>query len=294
MEKAKLDFKLRRESAQVLTVFFIDIKGFSSKAHGAQAIDLMNLVQGFQEISHTTIRRLKGQVIKTLGDGLMAVFKHPLNAALAALDIQRQIREYNEFKVEDERFQARIGLDTGQVIRKEGDAYGNTVNVASRMENLAQPGDIYLTQVTYEEIKEHVRCTHLGTLEVKGIEGGVVTYSAQEPLIDIDKVSTEQDAVKESTAAGAEKGAVLNLKESMFSPEFALPAGAQQSTMLAALADLFKDLSKAVEDISENYHDDYLFKRYLQDKWEEILDKAIREQQGEKSATATDTATATV
>jgi class 3 adenylate cyclase len=258
MEKAKLDFKLRRESAQVLTVFFIDISGFTTKTLKAKAIDMMTLVQGFEKITLPTIERLKGSVIKTMGDGLLAVFKHPLNAALAALEIQRQVREYNEFKMEEERFYVRIGLNTGRVIRKEEDIFGDTVNVASRMESKADPGDIYLTQSTYDEIKEYVRCTHMGALEVKGVAGGVVAYSAQEPLIDIDKVVSEPGAAAESVAAGADAGSLLNLKESMFEPDFALPheAHGENSTLLASLVDLFEDLSGAVEHISENYHED--------------------------------------
>jgi class 3 adenylate cyclase len=274
MQRAKLDFKLRRESEQILTIFFIDIVQFTRKTLGAEAIDLMTLIQNFEKIALSTIDRLNGSVVKKMGDGLLAVFKHPLNAVLAALEIQRQIAEHNEFKMEEERFYVRIGLNTGRVLRKEEDVIGDTVNVASRMENLAQPGDIYLTQATYEEIKEHVRCTHLGTLEVKGVEEGVVAYSAQEPLIDLDKVSTEPRVVKEAVSGGAEKGAVLNLKESMFRPEFILPEDRENNELLLPLVELFEDLSRAVEDISENYHDDYVFKRYLQDKWNEILKSA--------------------
>jgi|GEM_PF-1643630 len=289
MERAKLDFKLRRESEQILTVVFIDIVQFTRKTLGAEAIDLMTLIQNFEKIALSAIERLKGSVVKKMGDGLLAVFKHPLNAALASLEIQRRIDEYNEFKMEEERFHVRIGLNTGRVLRKEEDVIGDTVNVASRMENLAQPGDIYLTQTTYEEIKEYVRCTHLGTLEVKGVEGGVTAYSAQEPLIDIDKVSAEPKVVQEATAGRAEKGAVLNLKESMFKPEFNLPVelSPQNSTLLGSLVQLFEDLSKAMEDISENYHDDYLFKRYLQDKWNEVLQNARPEDQTLPTDTAT-------
>jgi hypothetical protein len=126
-------------------------------------------------------------------------------------------------KMETERFHVRIGMDTGRVLRKEGDVFGNTVNVASRMETQAPPGDIYLTQDTHEKIKEHVRCTHLGTLEVKGVTGGVVAYSAQEPLIDIDKIISEPKVVQETAAGIAEAGSLLNLHESMFQPEFSPP-----------------------------------------------------------------------
>jgi class 3 adenylate cyclase len=287
MQKAKLDFKLRRESAQTLTVFFIDIVQFTKKAHGAEAIDLMTLVQGFEKVTVPTIDRLNGSVVKKMGDGLLAVFKHPLNAALAALEIQRQINEHNEFKVEEERFYVRIGLNTGRVIRKEGDVYGDTVNVASRMETKAQPGDIYLTQATYEEIKEYIRCTQLGQLEVKGVAGGIIAYSAQEPLIDINKFISAPQVAQGAVAAGKDAGSLLNLKESMFKPEFVLPADGADNELLSSLVELFEDLSKAVEKISENYHNDYIFKRYLQDKWNEVLQNAKPEEDGAPPVEAT-------
>jgi class 3 adenylate cyclase len=274
MQRAKLDFKLRRESEQVLTVFFIDIVQFTKKTLDAEAIDLMTLVQGFEEITLPTIENLNGTVVKTMGDGLLAVFKHPLNAALAALEIQRQVREHNELKMEDERFYVRIGLNTGRVIRKEGDVYGDTVNVASRMENLADPGDIYLTHSTHAEIKEYIRCTELGQLEVKGVAGGVAAYSAQEPLIDIEKFVSESKAPQDTVAAGKDAGSLLNLQESMFKPQFTVPDEEANTELLAPLAELFEDLSRAVEKLSENYHDDYVFKRYLQEKWNELLENA--------------------
>jgi hypothetical protein len=150
------------------------------------------------------------------------------------------------------------------------------VNVASRMENLADPGDIYLTQATYEEIKEYVRCTQLGQLEVKGVAGGIVAYSAQEPLIDIDKFVSEPKVSKDVVAGAKDTGSLLNLQESMFKPRFDLPGepDAQGNNLLASLVEVFEDLSTAVEKISENYHNDYIFKRYLQDKWNEILESS--------------------
>ena len=276
LEKAKLDFKLRRQSAQVLTVFFIDIYDFTRKTLDAEAIDLMALVRGFETITLPAIERFKGTVIKTMGDGLLAVFKHPLNAALASLDIQQNIKEHNAFKMEAERIEVRIGLNTGRVIRQEGDVFGDTVNVASRMEKLAEPGDIYLTQDTYEEIKEYIRCTQLGQLEVKGVAGGIVAYSAREALIDVEKFVSEPQVPQKQTAGTSDTGSLANLKESMFKPEFVLPdqMKAGEDRLLASLVALFEDLSKAVEDLSENYHDDYVFKRYLQDKWNELLDSA--------------------
>ena len=72
----------------------------------------------------------------------------------------------------------------------------------------------------------------------------------------------------------------------MFKPEFVFPDGmnAEEGTVMASLAELFNDLSAAVEKISGNYHEDYLFKRYLQDKWNEILGSS--EPNGEQSPPA--------
>jgi class 3 adenylate cyclase/HEAT repeat protein len=275
MEKAKLDFKLRRENAQVLTVFFTDIVRFTEKISEAKAtaLDLMELIQGFEGITLPTIDRFKGTVIKKMGDGLLAVFKHPLNAAIAALEIQKQIKAYNEFRMEEERFFVRIGLNTGRVIRKEGDIFGDTVNVASRMETSASPGDIYLTQDTFDEIKEYIRCTELGPLQLKGKAEAITAYSAQEILIDIDKIISESQVSEKTARSGSDAGSLLNLKESMFKPEFVVPDNAKrkEELLFSALLDLFEDLSGAVEKLSEDYHDEYIFKHYLHVKWNEIV-----------------------
>ena len=292
MEKAKLDFKLRRENAQILTVFFTDIVRFTEKTSKAKATDLMELIQGFEGITLPTIDRLKGTVIKKMGDGLLAVFKHPLNAAIAALEIQKQIQAYNEFRMEEERFYVRIGLNTGRVIRKEGDIFGDTVNVASRMETSATPGDIYLTQNTYDEIKEYIRCTQLGPLQVKGKAEAITAYSAQEILIDIDKIISESHVGEESAPSGSDAGSLLNLKESMFKPEFTVPTDTKrkENLLLSGLMGLFEDLSKAVENLSEDYHEEYIFKHYLQEKWNETL-KSIGQGEDDTPPAAT---TATV
>ena len=102
-------------------------------------------------------------------------------------------------------------------------------------------------------------------------------------------MSSDSKVVKEAAPGGAEKGAVLNLKESMFKPEFILSEelSPQDSPLLASLVELFEDLSKVMEDISENYHDDYVFKRYLQDKWNEVLQNAKTEDQVPPADTAT-------
>jgi class 3 adenylate cyclase len=268
---AKVEFKFRRENAQRLTVFFADMVGFTGKG-SIETVRMMKLIQAFEEITLPLIEALKGTLIKTMGDGLLAVFKHPLNATIAALRIQKTIEEYNQFRVEQERFRVRVGLNTGDVIRKGADVFGDTVNVASRMETSASPGEVLLTQTTFDEIKEFIRCTHLGPMQVKGKTEPIAAYSAEEILIDVDKVVAEGQTDAGAAASTAEGGSLANLKESMFTPEFDAGAVAGLSEGLGrTLASVFQDMSKQLEGVAQDYHEEYLFKRYLQEKWNQLV-----------------------
>ena len=274
IEQAKLDFKFRRENAQVLTVFFTDMVDFTGTSARTAAVNLIKLIGAFEGITLPAIAALRGTLVKKMGDGLLAVFKHPLNAAVAAVLIQKKIREYNQIRTDAEKFNVRIGLNTGMVIRKDSDVFGDTVNVAARMQTSASPGDIQLTQATYEEIKEYVRCTRLGDLQLKGKADPVTAYSADEVLIDVNQLLSEaREGSPQAAAPGARN--LGNLKESMFQPDFKAPDGGARPSLedrqLRSLQGLFKDFARAAEDLSKDYHEEYVFKRYLQEKWRELF-----------------------
>ncbi|MBA7626462.1 hypothetical protein ES703_33911 [subsurface metagenome] len=273
IEHAKLEFKFKRENSQILTVFFIDIVSYTEKSSTADTSTLIKLIQAFEEIAIPTITNLKGTLVKKMGDGLMVTFKHPLNAALAALTIQKKIQDYNQYRVEEEKFNVRIGLNTGLVIRKDGDIYGDTVNIAKRMETSANPGDTLLTPSTFEEIKEYVRCTRLGEIQVKGKPEAITTYSAEKIMVDIKQILSESKAAPVETSIKAETSSLVKLHESIFNPEFKIAENLQQRNedILASLQSLFQDMTRAAEDIARDYHEEYVFKQYLQSKWNEMM-----------------------
>jgi hypothetical protein len=129
------------------------------------------------------------------------------------------------------------------------------------METAAAPGETFLTDATYQEIRDYVRCTELGRIEVKGIEGGVPAYSAQELIADPAKVI---DAAPEQ---GLQK-----LKESIFVPSFKIPANAQaEKGLTLLLQEIFSEISRAIEELAADYHDEYEFKKYLQEKWNALM-----------------------
>ncbi|RKX86588.1 MAG: hypothetical protein DRP57_01250, partial [Spirochaetes bacterium] len=228
--------------------------------------------KNFEDITLPVIKNFKGTLIKKMGDGLLAVFKHPLNAVLASLSIQKKIAEYNEFKLDEERFHARIGLNTGLVIRKDNDIYGDVVNVASRMETSANPGDILLTQSTYEEIKNYIQCTKLGNIQVKGKKEPIPAYSAEKVIVDINSLLKRGAVSGQTEMKSSTNDPITRLKESVFTPKYTIPPNLTEGRQVAEnLEQIFYDLTGAIEEIARDYHEEYVFKKYLQSKWEELL-----------------------
>jgi class 3 adenylate cyclase len=273
--RAKSEFRFRRENAQVLTVLFIDVVGYTERTAASDTTSLLGLIQAFEETVYPQIEAYDGRIIKKMGDGALSVFKHPLKAALAALAIQARIRAYNEFRVEREKLLVRTGLNTGLVIRKGGDVYGDVVNVAARMQASANPGEILLTHDTYGEIRDHVVCTPLGGIQVKGKKEPIMAYVATEVLGGAEGLLGSLDA-------GTEKQlAELNLTETIVEPSYVFPSGTVVETAMArALVGAFQDITRASEELTRDYHEENAFKRYLQEKWDELVRRINRDARG--------------
>ncbi|MGO9310590.1 MAG: adenylate/guanylate cyclase domain-containing protein, partial [Spirochaetia bacterium] len=259
--QAKLEFKHRRESTQILTVFYIDIVDYTGKSEGLQPTDMMKVIKAFEDIVGSAIDEYQGRIVKKMGDGILAYFKSPVGATVAALTVQKKLAEYSAMRVGLEKIQARIGLNTGSVIRKGKDIFGPVVNVAARMQSTAGNGEVFLTDATYQKIHEYVRCTKLGPITVKGIDKAINAYSAQELIADPAKV------VGDSLEPGLQK-----LKESIFVPVFTIPAGAAAENRIPSLLkDIFTEISRAIEELAADYQDEYEFKKYLQDRWNALM-----------------------
>lgn len=269
-ERAKSEFRFRRENAQVLTVFFVDMVGYTERTAASDTTSLLSLIQAFEDIVLPQLDAYDGRVVKKMGDGVLAAFKHPLKAALASVAVQARIRAHNEFRVEKEKLLVRIGLNTGLVVRKGGDVYGDVVNVAARMQAAANPGEILLTHATYSEIRDHVVCTPLGGIQVKGKKEPIMAYSATEVLGGSEGMMGSLDAGTERQLAE------LNLTETIVRPAFVFPAGAPvQERVGRTLSGIFEDITRAAEELTRDYHEENAFKRYLQEKWDELVHRII-------------------
>jgi class 3 adenylate cyclase/tetratricopeptide (TPR) repeat protein len=178
-----------------VTVLFADAVGFTPISERLDEEEVYDLMQGCLARMMDAVHRYEGTITQFIGDGVMALFGAPIahedsarRAVAAALEMQKSLDDYaaevkNRHAVEC-RF--RVGLNTGPVVvGKISDnldmdytALGDAVNLAARMEQLAEPGTVHLSENTYRAVQDYFECETLGALTVKGKAEPVVAYRA--------------------------------------------------------------------------------------------------------------------
>src|SRR5712672_383464 len=119
-----------------------------------------------------------GRLVKTTGDGFIAIFDSPVEAVRCGIVIQQQMVGRNASLPRQHWIEYRIGINLGDVIIEAGDVYGDGVNIASRLEGIADPGQVYISGGIYEQIKHKLVCGYesLGDRKVKNITDPVSVY----------------------------------------------------------------------------------------------------------------------
>jgi len=119
-----------------------------------------------------------GKLVKTTGDGFIAIFDSPVEAVRCGIVIQQQMLGRNASVPKDHWIEYRIGVNLGDVIIEASDVYGDGVNIAARLEGIADPGQVYISGAIYEQIKYKLICGYesLGDRKVKNIADPVRVY----------------------------------------------------------------------------------------------------------------------
>ncbi len=139
------------EQRRLAAIMFTDIAGFSRQMGANEARTLRRLAVHNQIIQQATTAH-QGTVIKTIGDAFLVDFPSVVNAVQSAQQIQAQFRAHNAEKESAEQLHVRIGIHLGDIVQQDGDVFGDGVNVASRLQGLAEPGTICISQVVYNEV----------------------------------------------------------------------------------------------------------------------------------------------
>lgn len=125
----------------------------------------------FNELIEPTVAGFKGRIVKTIGDGLLAEFASVVDAVQCAVEIQKGMSERNAGEAGDRRMDFRIGVNLGDIIIEGDDIHGDGVNVASRLEGLADPGGICISRAARDQIRDKLgyHLEDMGEVEVKNI-----------------------------------------------------------------------------------------------------------------------------
>src|SRR5262249_43618376 len=132
-----------------------------------------------KELLDLKIEEHQGRRVKHTGDGLLAEFPSVVDAVRCAVEVQRWMIERNAAVPEDERVEFRIGVNVGDVIAELDDIYGDAVNIAARLEALADPNGICISQVAHEQIRDRLSYafTDAGRQMVKNIARPLRVYA---------------------------------------------------------------------------------------------------------------------
>ena len=199
-------------------IMFTDVVGFSAIMHKDESAAL-NLLDNHNKIVQPIVIKYNGTILKPQADGFLMKFSSAVDAVRCGKDIQKEISIYNKEINENENILLRIGIHLGDVVLTENDIFGDGVNIASRLEPLADPGGICISQTVYDQIKNKVeiQTLDLGPADLKNIDSKINIYKvlleAQKKVEDdneegAQKEDTEEPKVSESVDESKLKEAI--------------------------------------------------------------------------------------
>ncbi|MGH6920260.1 MAG: adenylate/guanylate cyclase domain-containing protein, partial [Geminicoccaceae bacterium] len=162
---------------KLTTILCADVYGYTRLMEQDEAATLATLT-GYRGAIDGLIGRHRGRVVSTAGDSLLADFPSVVEAVQCAIEIQQELAGRNRSLPDPRRMAFRIGINLGDVMLHDGDLFGEGVNVAARLEALADPGGIWISRTVYDQVRNKltVGFDDLGDQPVKNIAEPVQAF----------------------------------------------------------------------------------------------------------------------
>jgi adenylate cyclase len=169
---------LTRDHRRLAAIVSADVAGYSRIMGADDSGTLLALKAHRRELIDPKIDEYGGRIVKTTGDGLLLEFPSVVDAVRCAVDVQRGMAERNAGTLPDQRLDFRIGINVGDIIIDGDDIHGDGVNVAARLQALAEPGGICASRVVRDQVLDKLSFTFedLGAQQVKNIARPVEVY----------------------------------------------------------------------------------------------------------------------
>ena len=160
-----------RVERRLAAILAADVAGYSRLMGADEEGTLAALKAIRRELADPRIKEHRGRIVKTTGDGLLLEFASVVDAVRCAVEVQREMAERNTDVLPDRRIELRMGINVGDIIGDGRDIYGDGVNVAARLEALAEPGGICVSRVVRDQVRDKLSFSFedLGEHQVKNI-----------------------------------------------------------------------------------------------------------------------------
>src|SRR5438874_3408222 len=167
---------------KLAAILAADVAGYSRLMGADEEGTLARLKAHRRELIDPKIAEHRGRIVKTTGDGLLVEFASPVEAVRCAGEIQKAMRDREGSLPEDQRIEIRVGINLGDVIIDEDDVYGDGVNIAARLEALADPGSVVISNTVHDQVRDRLPFVFedLGEQQVKNIARPVRVYRVRD------------------------------------------------------------------------------------------------------------------
>ena len=178
---------------RLAAIMFTDMVDYTAMSEKDEALAL-TLLEEHRQLLHPVFARHGGREVKTIGDGFLVEFPSALEAVRCALEIQQLMSNRNQSVTSERKILLRVAVHLGDVEHRDGDIYGDAVNVASRIQPLAEPGGICITQQVFDHVRnsEEFRTVALGQNQLKNVQTPTEVYKVLPPTerTKITKIET--------------------------------------------------------------------------------------------------------
>src|SRR5215813_1037278 len=168
-----------RVERRLAAILAVDVAGYSRLMGEDEEGTLASLRAIRRELGDPKIKEHRGRIVKTTGDGLLVEFASVVDAVRCAVETQREMAARNAGIPLERRIEFRMGINLGDIIVEDGDIFGDGVNIAARLEALAEPGEICVSRVVRDQVRDKLDFSFadMGEQQVKNIARPVRVYS---------------------------------------------------------------------------------------------------------------------